>query len=73
MTYSAHSPELLKFKKPGTCLVVQWLASPSNAVDASLISGWGAKISHASQPKKQNLKQKEYCNRFNKDVKNGPH
>ena len=73
MTYCAYSPELLKFKKAGTCLVVQWLTSPSSAVEASLIPGWGAKISHASQPKNQNLKQKEYCNKFNKGLKNGSH
>ena len=39
--------------------------SPSNA--------GGAKIPHASQPKKQNIKQKQNCNKFNKDFKNGPH
>ena len=25
------------------------------------------------QPKSQNIKQKQYCNKFNKDFKNGPH
>ena len=29
--------------------------------------------SHASRPKNQNVKQKQYCNKFNKDFKNGPH
>ena len=29
-----------------------------------LIQSWGAKISHAK-------KQKKYCNKFNKDFKNG--
>ena len=29
----------------------------------------GAKISHASRPKTQNIKQKQYCNRFSKDFK----
>ena len=37
------------------------------------IPGQGAKIPHASQPKNQNIKQKQYCNKFNKDLKNGPH
>ena len=46
--------------------------SPSNAGGAGLIPGWGGKISHASQPKNQNLEQKQYCNKFNKDFKNGP-
>ena len=33
----------------------------------------GTKIPHTSGPKNQNRKQKQYCNKFNKDVKNGPH
>ena len=46
---------------------------PANAGDTGSIPGWGAKIPHASGPKKQNIKQKQYCNKFNKDFKNGPH
>ena len=42
--------------------------SPSNS-----IPGQGAKIPHTSWPKNQNIKQKQYCNKFNKDFKNGPH
>ena len=38
-----------------------------------LITGWGAKIPQASQPTNQNIKQKQYCNKFNKDFKNGPY
>ena len=34
---------------------------------------WEAKIPHALRPKKQNTKQKQCCNKFNKDFKNGPH
>ena len=44
----------------------------SNAEGMSLIPGWGARIPHASQPKKktkQNIKQKQYCNKLNKDFK----
>ena len=37
------------------------------------IPGQGAKIPHASWPKKQSIKQKKYCKKFNKDFKNGPH
>ena len=37
------------------------------------ISSWGAKMPHASWPKNQNIKQKQYCNKFSKDFKNGPH
>ena len=47
--------------------------SPSNARGAGSIPGRGAKIPSASRPKKQNIKQKQYCNKFNKDFKNGPH
>ena len=48
--------------------------SPSNAGGVGSIPGWGAKIPHASWPKNQNIKQKQYCNKFNKDLKkNGPH
>ena len=47
--------------------------SPYSAGGAGLIPGQGAKIPHASQPKHQNIKQKQYCNRFNKDFKkHGP-
>ena len=40
--------------------------SPSNAGGVGLIPGQGAKISHASRPENQNIKQKQYCNKFNK-------
>ena len=42
---------------------------PSNAGGMGSIRGLGAKIPHASQPKKQNIKQKQYGNKFNKDCK----
>ena len=51
--------------------VVKTLAS--TAGDEGLILDWGVKIPHVSQPKNQNIKQKQYCNKFNKDVKNSPH
>ena len=47
--------------------------SLSNAEGAGSIPGQGAKIPHAQRPKNQNIKQKQYCNKFNKDFKNGPH
>ena len=47
--------------------------SPSSTEGAGLISDWGAKIPHASQPKHQNIKQKQYYNKFNKDILNSPH
>ena len=46
--------------------------SPSNAGDMGLTPGWGAKIPHASWPKYQNINQKQYCHKFNKDFRNGP-
>ena len=48
--------------------------SPFNARGAGSIPGWGAMLPHASrQKKKQNIKQKQYYNKLNKDFKNGPH
>ena len=44
---------------------------PSNAGGAGSIPGQEAEIPHASWPKNQNIKQKQYCNKFNKDFKNG--
>ena len=46
---------------------------PSNATGSGSIPGQEAKIPHASWPKNQNIKQKQYCNKFNKDFSNGPH
>ena len=49
------------------------MTSPSNAGGAGSIPGGVAKIPHALGPKNQNIKQKQYCNKFNKDFKIGPH
>ena len=38
--------------------------SPSNAGGASSVSDQEAKIPHASRPKYQTIKQKQYCNKF---------
>ena len=46
---------------------------PSNAAGGQSIPGQEVKMLHALRPKKQNIKQKQYCNKFNKDFKNGPH
>ena len=46
---------------------------PSNAGCAGLIPGQGAKIPHAWRPRNQHIKQKQYCNKLNKNFKNGPH
>ena len=47
--------------------------SPSSARCVGLIPGQGVKTPHASRPKNQNINQKQYCNKFSKDFKNGPH
>ena len=58
----------------GTSLVVQWLKLHlSMQGGEGSIPGQGVKIPHALEPKSQNIKQKQYCNKFNKDLKNGPH
>ena len=44
-----------------------------NAGDEGSIPGGAVKIPHVSQLKNQNVKQKQYCNKFYKDFKNGPH
>ena len=41
----------------------------SSAGGAGSIPGRGAKIPHALRPKNQNIKQKQCCNKFNKDLK----
>ena len=41
---------------------------PSNAGGAGLIPGRGLKIPHDLQPKNQNTKEKQYCNKFSKDL-----
>ena len=46
---------------------------PPNTGGTSSIPDWGTKISDALWSKKQNIKQKKYCNEFNKDFLNGPH
>ena len=40
---------------------------PSNAGVTDLMPGWRAKVPHASWPKNQNVKQKQYCNKFDED------
>ena len=46
---------------------------PSNAGGVGSIPGPGAETPHALRPKNQNRKHKQYCNKFNKDFKIGPH
>ena len=55
----------------GTSLVAQWLRLnlPMQAIQVQSL----AKIPHALWPVSQNIKEKQYCNKFNKDFKNYPH
>ena len=39
----------------------------------SSVPGRGTKIPHASWLKSQNIKQKQYCNKLNKNFKNDSH
>ena len=43
--------------------------SPPNVGGTGSIPGWETKIPHALLPKSQDLKQKQCCNKFNKDLK----
>ena len=47
--------------------------SSSNTGGVGSIPGQGDKIPHALWPKSQNIKQKQYCNKVNKGLKNDPH
>lgn len=47
--------------------------SPSSTGGVSSVPGQGARIPPALQPKTQNVKQKQYRNKFNTDFENGPH
>ena len=58
---SAHRSETV----PGGAVVK---TSPSSARGVGLIPGQGTKILHASKSKTQNIKQKQYCNKFNKKL-----
>ena len=43
--------------------------SPSKAGGVDSIPSQGARIPHASWPKNQGIKQKQYCNKFSKRLK----
>ena len=57
----------------GTFLLVQWLRLCLPMRGESLILGREATIPHAWQPKNQDIKQKKYCNKFIKTLKNDPY
>ena len=47
--------------------------SASNVGGVGSIPGQGPKIPYALWPQNQNIKWKQYCDKFNKDLKNGLH
>ena len=61
--------KLRKSVFPGS-LVVK--TSPSNTRGEGLIPGQGAKTTHALWPK-NTIQQKQYCSKFNTDLKDVPH
>ena len=46
---------------------------PSSGRGEGSVPGQRDKIPHATWPKTQNIKQKQYCRKFNKDLKSCPH
>ena len=58
----------------GTALVIQWLSLHLPVKGTWVQSLEEEQRSHMPQGQKnQNIKQKQYCNKVNKDFKNGPH
>ena len=53
--------------------MVQWLRPYLPMQGVWVLSPLRAKIPHVSWPENQNIKQKQYCNKFIKDFKNGSH
>ena len=48
--------------------MIRWLKTlPSNPEGTVSVPGGEAKIPYALRPKSQNIKEKQYCNKFNKD------
>ena len=70
LDHHAVQGKFFKAVRDGTSLVIQWLRlHTSKARGMDSIPGQGAKIPHASGSEDQNMKQKQYCNKFNKDFK----
>lgn len=61
---------ITKWKALGNPLVVQWLELRAFTTKGPhSIPGGETKIPGASWPKNENMKQKQYFNKFNKDLK----
>ena len=65
--------EILNTGPRGFCGDPVVRTSPLNAGVVGSVLGLGAKITPASWPPIQNLKQKQYCNKFSKDFENNPY
>ena len=65
-----HFGQIMTKRRNGDFLAVQWLRLFTSTTGAAgSVPGWGVKISRASwllSQKIQNIKQKQYCNKFNK-------
>ena len=71
VTWAFHAMIFQSIKRAlGTSLVVQWLRL---CFPVQSIPDWVARIPHTLWSKNPKVKQKQYCNKFNKDFKNGPH
>ena len=71
LDHHAVQRRFFKAVRDGTSLVVQWLRlHTSKARGMDSISGQGAKIPHTLGSENQNIKQKQYWNKFNKDLLN---
>ena len=57
----------------GTSLVFQWLVLHLSMQEVQVQSLIGELGSHMPCGQNQNIKQRQYCNKFNKDFKTGPH
>ena len=65
---------LLFLKRQKIFLSIQWLwLRLSMQGTQGSIPGRGAKIQYTSKPKNQNIRQKQYCNKLDKDFKNDPY
>ena len=71
VTWAFHAMIFQSIKRAlGTSLVVRWLRL---CLPGQSIPDWVARIPHTLWSKNPKVKQKQYCNKFNKDFNNGPH
>ena len=71
VTDPVESYSLLKQEKGDILSSPVVKTSPSSAGGVGSLPGWQEEIPYASQPKNQDIKQKQYCNKLNKGSKTG--